>query len=152
MTSMLCGADPVGGVDTVCLTTYCMAFQRAKDKAKIFALWRVNGTSTATIKVRGREATITDAMGNATQLPVKDGVISVPLNSTPLWLTGVEAIDGFESGAPAYDSAPAKITRPLADMSASAWAYDGAEDKNYASNHFAIRRIPDPKLAAEFGK
>jgi hypothetical protein len=152
MTSMLCGADPVGGVDTGCLTTYCMAFQRAKDKAKIFALWRVNGTSTAKIKVRGSEATVTDAMGNATQLPVKDGTVSVSLTSTPLWLTGVEAIDGFESGAPVYDSAPAKITRPLADMSANAWAYDGAEDKNYAYNHFAIRRIPDPKLTAEFGK
>ena len=54
MTSMLCGADPVGGIDTGCLTTYCLEFQRAKDKAKIYALWRVRGSVDARIHVRGR--------------------------------------------------------------------------------------------------
>ena len=30
MTAMLCGADPIGGIDTGNLTTYAMAFERAK--------------------------------------------------------------------------------------------------------------------------
>lgn len=151
MTTMLCGADPIGGVETGSLTTYCMAFQRAKDRAKIFALWRVTGKSAAQVKVRGTQATLTDAMGNATKVPVRDGVISVPLTPTPIWLTGVEAIDGFDLGAATFDSAPAPITRPLADMTAAKWEYDGTEDKAYAYNHFSVRRIPDPKLTAEFG-
>jgi hypothetical protein len=152
MTSMLCGADPVGGVDTGSLTTYCMAFQRPKDKAEIFALWRVTGKSVAQIKVGGTEATLTDSMGNSTKLPVKDGAVAVPLSSTPVWLTGVDKLDGFTLETPAYDSAPAKITRALADMSAAQWSYDGSEDKAYANNHFSVRRIADPKLTAEFAQ
>lgn len=152
MTSMLCGADPLGGVDTGSLTTYCMGFQRARDGAKIFALWRVTGTSRAQVKVRGTTATLTDAMGNATKIPVKDGAVTVPLSPTPVWLTGIEKIEGFTLGAPAYDAAPAKVTRPLAEMDAKTWTYDGAEDKAYAENHFSVRRIPDPELKAEFGQ
>jgi len=152
MTSMLCGADPVGGIDTGCLTTYCLEFQRAKDQAKIYALWRVNGTVSARIKVRGSQAVLTDAMGNAAKAEVKDGAIQASISPTPVWLTGVEKVEGFEFAPPAYDSAPAAITRPLAEMSAEKWAYDGSEDKAYAYNHFAIRRIPDPNLKAEFGQ
>ncbi len=151
MTTMLCGADPIGGVETGSLTTYCMAFQRTKDRAKIFALWRVTGKSVAQVKVRGTQATLTDAMGNATMVPVSNAAIAVPLTPTPVWLTGVEAIDGFDLGAATFDSAPAAITRPLAEMTAAKWEFDGAEDKAYANNHFSVRRIPDPKLTAEFG-
>ncbi len=152
MTSMLCGADPAGGIDTGSLTTYCMEFRHAKDGAKIFALWRVTGNSVAQVKVRGAQATLTDAMGNATKVPVANGIVAVPLSPTPVWLTGVEGIDGFMLGAPTYDSAPARITRPLADMSAALWAYDASEDKAYADNHFSVRRIPDPQLTVEFGQ
>ena len=151
MTTMLCGADPVGGVETGSLTTYCMEFQRTKDKAKIYALWRVTGKSTAQVKVRGTQATITDAMGNAVKVPVTNGTIAVPLSDTPVWLTGIEKIEDIESGTATFDSAPAAITRPLADMTAAKWEYDGSEDKAYAYNHFSVRRIPDPKLTAEFG-
>src|SRR5258706_212297 len=133
MTSMLCGADPVGGVDTGSLTTYCMAFQRAKDKAKIFALWRVNGKCDVNLTVSGTATTITDAMGNKTAMPVKNSVITVSLGPTPVWLTGVDGIDGFDFGAPVYDSAPARITRPLADMTEARWTYEGSEDKAYVN-------------------
>ena len=150
MTSMLCGADPVGGIDTGCLTTYCLEFQRAKDKAKIYALWRVNGKVNARVKVRGSQAVVTDAMGNAAQTAIKDGAIQVTLSSSPVWLTGVEKVEGFEFEKPVYDSAPAMVTRPLAEMTADKWNYDGAEDKVYAQNHFAVHRITDANLKAEF--
>jgi hypothetical protein len=152
MTSMLCGADRVGNVETGSLTTYCMEFQRAKDKAKIYALWRVRGKSVAQVKVSGQSAMLTDAMGNATKPPAINDAVLVPLSSSPVWLTGVEKIDGFTLGEPVYDSAPAKLTKPLADMTAALWSYDGSEDKAYAENHFSVRRIPDPKLTAEFGQ
>ncbi|NQU12047.1 hypothetical protein HQ590_14730, partial [bacterium] len=152
-TAMLCGADVVGPVDTGCLTTYCLAFRRAKDQAMIYALWRVNGTVDATLKVHGAQPVMTDAMGNATpRRPNKEGAITIRLSSSPVWLTGVEQIDGFSFSAPSYTEAPAKLTRPLAAFTADRWAYDGAEDKAYAYNHFAIRRITDPKLKAEFGQ
>ena len=152
MTAMLCGADPLGGIDTGCLTTYAMAFQRAQDKAKIFALWRVRGQAAVKIKVRGSVAVVTDAMCNATQLPVKDGAISVTLSPTPIWLTGVEQIDGFELAKPTYADAPGKITHALVEMTEDFWQYDGAEDKEYDHNNFGIRRITDPNLKAEFGQ
>ncbi|NQU09429.1 hypothetical protein HQ590_01450, partial [bacterium] len=150
-TTMLCGADPVGGIDTGCLTTYCLAFQRAKTKEMIYALWRVRGTVEATVKVRGQQAVVTDAMGNARKLPVKDGTVRLTINSSPLWLTGVDRVEGFQFNLPSYESAPAKITRPLAEMTAKNWAYDGAEDPAYASGHRAVRRVTDPNLTAEFG-
>lgn len=152
MTSMLCGADPLGGIDTGNLTTYCMAFERAQDKSKIYALWRIRGTVDATIKVAGPTATVTDAMGNARLLPVKDGAITVKLGDTPVWLTGVERIESIQLGEPTYDSAPASITKPLVDFLPAKWEYDGSEDKAYATNHFAVRRITDDYLKAEFGQ
>ncbi len=152
MTSMLCGAEPVGPVDTGNLTTYCMGFRRAKDNTRIFALWRVAGSSVAQVKVKGAEATLTNAMGNSTKVAVENGTVAVPLSPTPIWLTGIESIEGFTLGAPAYDNAPAKITRPLADMTAALWAQDNTEEKPYAENHFSVRRIPDEKLVVEFAQ
>jgi len=150
-TTMLCGADPVGAIDTGVLTTYCMAFQRAASKQMIYALWRVNGTVDANVRVAGTEAIVTDAMGNSSKLPVKDGRVTVTLSSSPVWLTGIEKIEGFEFGEPKYDSALAQIRLPLVRMTAANWTYDGSEDKAYANNHFAIRRMSDPNLKAEFG-
>ena len=40
-----------------------MAFERARDKSNIYALWRVNGKVDATIHMSGAQPVITDAMG-----------------------------------------------------------------------------------------
>jgi hypothetical protein len=149
-TAMLCGADVVGPVDTGCLTTYCLAFKRPKEETRIFALWRVNGTVEANLKVRGAKPVVTDAMGNSAECPVRDDTIQVTLSSTPVWLTGVEQIDKFTFDPPRYSEAPARITVDLADMTSERWVFSNAEDKAYAQNHFAIRRIPDPILRADF--
>lgn len=149
-TTMLCGADPAGAVDTGSLTTYCMAFERPKTKEKVFALWRVNGTVRADLKVVGAEATLTDAMGNATTLPVQDGVIQIRISPTPVWLTGVAKIEAITTGAPRYEDKPASVLRPLAEMTAKNWTYDGSEDHAYAHNHFAIKRVADPMLKPDF--
>lgn len=151
-TAMLCGADVVGGVETGCLTTYCLAFKRAREATKIFALWRVNGTGEATIRIRGTKPVLTDAMGNAVPFTVKNNAITVKITSSPAWLTGVEEIDGFTLAAPRYADAPARVTRSLAAMSPESWTFDTTEDTIYATNHFAIRRIPDASMKAEFGQ
>ncbi len=150
-TAMLCGSDVVGPVDTGCPTVYCLAFRRAKDGAMIYALWRVNGTSAATVRVGGTEPVVTDSMGNPTACPVKDGAITVPLSALPVWLTGAGPLAGFALGAPRYAEAPAPVTRPLAPFTDRLWTYDGSEDKEYAHNHFAMRRVTDSGLKAEFG-
>jgi hypothetical protein len=160
MTSMLCGADRVGNVDTGSLTTYCMEFQRARDKAKIFALWRVTGESVAYLKVRGAAPTVTDAMGNPQKLETNNDTIAVTINSAPVWLTGVDGIEKIVLTPAIYHSAEfnwgngqtAKVTKPLTDITGALWTYDGSEDKAYAENHFSVRRIVDPKLTAEFGQ
>jgi hypothetical protein len=152
LTTMLCGADVVGPVDTGCLTTYCLAFRRAKDQRLIFALWRVNGSCETTLKVRGNQPIVTDAMGNARACRTKDGAFTVALTCSPVWLTGIDGIEAFAFAAPRYSEAPATIARPLAGMTAEQWTYDGGADPAYASNHFAICRITDPNLKVEFGQ
>jgi hypothetical protein len=150
-TQMLNGADVVGGVDTGVLTTYCMAFRNATTKENIYALWRVDGTVTATIKVRGNHALLTDAMGNGQSLPIKDGTVKVPISSSPIWLTGVE-IENFAFDAPEYSAMPAPINRTLATMNADQWNYDANADEMYETNHFAIKRVTDANLKAAFGQ
>jgi hypothetical protein len=139
-------------VDTGSPTTYCLAFRRVTDNAMIYALWRVNGMGEATIKVGGAKPVITDSMGNPTACPVREGAITVTLSSMPVWLTGAGSLAGVDLAAPRYAEVPAAITRPLAAFTADQWAWDGSEDKAYASNHFAMRRITDPNLKAEFGQ
>jgi hypothetical protein len=151
-TAMLCGADVVGPVETGNPTTYCLAFRRAKDAAMIYALWRVNGTGEATVKVSGARPVATDSMGNPAACAVKDGAVTLTLSPLPVWLTGAGSIGGIALGAPVYAEAPAAVTRPLAPFTADRWGWDGSEDKAYAHNHFAMRRITDPNLKAEFGQ
>jgi hypothetical protein len=151
LSAMVCGADVVGPVDTGSPTAYCLAFRRAKDQAMVYALWRAQGASDATVAVRGAKPVLTDSMGNAAPCAVKDGAITVPLSTMPVWLTGAGEVGKISLSAPRYAEAPAKVTRPLAPFTAGNWAWDGSEDKAYAHNHFAIRRVTDPNLKAEFG-
>jgi hypothetical protein len=153
-TSMLCGADPAGTVDTGSLSAYCMAFDKmqAGKKEKMYALWRVRGTCQAILKFDGvpsAKPAVTDSMGNTRTLVPRDGTIFVTLSSSPVWVTGIQ-ISSITLDTPKYDTTPAAITRPLAKMTTDTWTYDGSEDKAHAQNHFAIRRITDPKLTAEF--
>lgn len=151
-TAMLCGADTVGPVSTGCLTTFCMSFRRAKTGEMVYALWRVRGTVEATVKVdAGGPVTLTDAMGNRAVLKVDGGNVKFVVSPTPVWLTGMATIQGFSFGAPVYRSAPAAESRRIAEMTADAWAYDGRADASYGDNHFAVRRITDPKLGVTFG-
>lgn len=152
MTSMLCGSDPAGSVPTDSLTTYCQTFVRSKEKTKTYALWRAVGKSEASLQITAPGATVTDSMGNARQIQAQNGVITVSLSPSPIWLTGAGTVTEVRSGIPAYDSAPAPVSKPLAAFQPALWSYDGDEDKAYANNHFAIKRITDPILFAEFGQ
>jgi hypothetical protein len=153
-TTMLCGADVSGPVETGSLSVYCLAFDKtiAGKKEKLYALWRVTGTCDATLKVEpssADKATVTDAMGNATPLAVKNSVVRVSISPSPVWVTGVQ-INSISLSSPKYDTAPAAITRPLAKFTADQWTLDYAEDKAYAQNHFAIKRIVDSNIQADF--
>ena len=74
------------------------------------------------------------------------------LSPSPVWLNGVETVESVHIGTPQYSSAPAKVTRPLATMTAKSWSYSSTPDVKYETNHFAARRVADPNLQAEFGK
>lgn len=151
-TAMLCGADYAGDVPTGNLTTHCVSFKKAKTGDMVYALWRIRGTSTLRLNVTPAGApTLTDAMGNAQPLAVQGGAVEVPISSSPVWLTGVAKIDGVTRTAPVYTEQPATVTRALAPFTAANWSYTGAEDPSYSQNHFAVRRIADPQLAAAFG-
>jgi hypothetical protein len=149
--TMTNGADPVGGVETGNLSTYCLAFKNAKTNEKLYALWRVRGTSELQLKVTGRDnVSVTDAMGNARRLTVKDGAVSLTLSASPVWLTGAGEVSSIRLAVPVYTEKPGAVVKPLAAFSAEGWRYDGGEDAHYANNHFANRRITDANLKASF--
>ena len=152
MTSMLCGADRTGNIETGSLTDYCVAFNRARDNARIYALWRVNGEAPAILNVTGKTAVLTDSMGNATQLPVVDGKVRIKITPTPQWLTGVDSLQSVELGESVFTDKPAEHSQPLVDFSPAKWNYEGKEDKDFATHHFSVRRITDPGLTADFGQ
>jgi hypothetical protein len=148
---MLCGVDVVGPVDTASLNNYCLAFKNPKTGALVYAMWRVQGTADAALTVTGgKAATVTDAMGNATALPIADGKTTVHLSPSPVWLTNAGEIKAISIGAPSYTEKPAKITRPLTPLTAEKWAYKGDEDPSYANNHFGLTRVTDANLAVTF--
>jgi hypothetical protein len=152
MTRMLCGADYAGPLDTGSLTAFGMVFQRAGSREKTVALWRVSGRSEARLRVIGARPTLTDAMGNAEALAVEDGWVRVAISPSPAWLTGVEQVAECRVSPPTFDPPSAKVVRPLAKLAADRWSWDGSEDKAYSGNHFAVKRVADPNLRAEFGR
>ena len=154
-TSMLCGADLTGPIETGSLTTYGLAFSRKRDNAKIHALWRASGSGTVQIKIPGGSAKVTDAMGIERIIAAKDGTIELDLTSSPVWVTDAGAISAIRrtiDPRTSKASAPSAPHRPLAAMTAALWNYDGTPVKAYENNHFGIRRITDPALRIEFAQ
>jgi hypothetical protein len=151
-TAMLCGADAAGTVPTDSLTTYAMAFERGREKNRFYALWRASGRSTARVKITAPSALVTDAMGAEYRVHARDGWAEVPVSSSPVWITEAGSMERVESGVGRYEEAPAPVHRPLVSMAAANWVYDGAENKAYAHNHFAIRRVTDSNLRVDFGQ
>ncbi len=148
---LLCGRDPAGHVDTGSLTTFCQAFRHAGSGAMTYALWRVRGTAEARLRVEGTgPLELTDMMGNSRELPVTAGVATVRLSPEPVWVSGAATVAEVELGAPEYADAPAPISRPLVRFTADNWQYDGGPDASYADNHYGVRRVTDPQLAAAF--
>jgi hypothetical protein len=151
MTAMLNRSDVVGPVDTGVPTTLCLALKRTKEATSIFALWRIHGAQEAVLRVRGvARPMLTDSMGNAAPLEARDGKVAIALSALPVWLTGVEKIEGFEFAAPRYDETPAAVTRPLAAFESKNWTYNGAADPRYEKHHFSEFKTADPELRAEF--
>lgn len=147
-TSMLCGADVVGGVETGSLTTYCLAFKRADGPR--FALWRVQGNATAKIRVEGDQAKLTDAMGNARILKAREGVVEVPVSSSPVWLTELKGIQNIQTGAPSYSDQPSPVSQLLSEMTSGNWKFSHDVSPHFETNSFAVRRVADPDLKVEF--
>jgi hypothetical protein len=148
-TAMLCGAEPKGFVDLGVPTTCCMPFKHPTAGMR-YALWRVAGRATVRLNVIGAKPVLTDSMGNATPVRVVNGVIEVPVDESPVWLTGVESVTAGRVEAPVYREAPAPWTRPLADFTDKIWKSDPVPDKSVTNRHFAVRRIPEPALKVEF--
>lgn len=148
-TTMLCGADPAGAIDTGVPTTACMAFKHPRDGMR-YALWRVRGKADCVLRVKGAKAMVTDSMGNARELAAINGEVTVPVDETPVWVTGAEAVESIRVLAPVYAEAPAAVTRPLTPFTAKQWRYEGTPDKTVTNRHFALRRVPDANLKVEF--
>ncbi len=150
-TSMLCGAQLVGPVDTGSLTNYCLQFRRP-DGTALYAMWRIRGTADAQLTVQGPgPLLITDAMGARREIPVAGNRATVRLTSSPLWLTTPQELGRIEVTQQAYPERPAGTTVALQPMTADNWRYDGSEQP-FGVHHFGVARAVDPQLTVTLGK
>ena len=73
---------------------------------------------------------------------------SQPMTATPVWLTGVEKVEGFEFAPPVYDSAPAAVARLAAEGVGAAPTIQGSEEPEHFNDgrQMHVRFRQDPAL------
>ena len=106
MTRMLDGATFNRWLPTGSLTTYCLEFD--SPRGKIYSLWNVRGDRTATLKLAGPatgELLITDSMDNADPVTIAAGSATITVGESPIYLTGVDAIESLTVGHPDHSGA-----------------------------------------------
>lgn len=147
-TAMLCGMDFVRGIPTGVPTTYCAALEGRG--VQRYALWRVRGTGMVSVGVKGEEAVVTDAMGNSRTNRVESGRLTIGLSSSPLWVTGVELTGPFDFAAPSYPDPTAAVVRALEPFTPDAWSFSTAPAVEHETAHWAVYRMAETNLVAEF--
>ena len=66
-----------------------MTIYRWREGARTLGiLWSTVGEQSVTLETPSVSVTVTDLMGNATRLPVKGGLVTLPLTETPVYLEG----------------------------------------------------------------
>ena len=142
MTEVLRGSEFDGWVPTGSPSAYCLRFNRADGRGPVHALWTLRGTRPMRL-LTGGDAVVIDSQHNEHRVKAdRQGFVEVTVDTTPVWLTGVDAVERIELGAPDHsDSAPAEHHLLLDNMSAG-WTYDAARDKSYEENHWDTVRFP----------
>ena len=144
MTAMLEGATFDRWLPTGSPSVYCLRFDRPDERGPVYALWTLRGKRPATLASGGGRPIVTDSQHNSRRVKTADGeVFAVTIDTTPIWLTGVDRIDRIDLGKPDHsDAQPAEHRIFLDDLSAPSWRYDPGRVESYENNHWDTVRFP----------
>jgi len=106
LTLMLDEASCERRLDTGSTSLFGLVF-RKPDKSAVCAFWTLRGTRQASVRVDQKQpATLTDGMGNAMELPPRNGVVTFAVGALPVFLSGVSDVREVSPGECAYPERP----------------------------------------------
>ena len=106
MTQLLDGATLSRVVPVPSPVVYAVEFAR-KDKKHVTCLWTVRGQRPVHLALpRGKEAVLTDLMGNETALAVSREPVEITISSEPVYLTTVQPVGEVALGKPVLARRP----------------------------------------------
>jgi hypothetical protein len=157
MTRMLERSKFEKWLPTGSLTSYALKFTKP-DAGAIYTLWNVRGKRTATLTLEKDGAvTVTDSMDNATVLKSANRTVTVPIGTSPVYITGAGEVQSISLGAPdnsdsvawsrnrnqeTWQTGPAKRRAPIekevaiANLGDGSWTLTAERDSIYEDNCF----------------
>jgi len=117
MTLMLDQAKFHSRIPTGSVNAFLLRFDGPR--GPIYATWAVSGRRTLSLRpAAGASPRLTDSQCNSQPLAVKDGRVSLEIDSAPVWLDGAGVVADAQVGTPVYDSAPPPGASVLHSVSA----------------------------------
>ena len=85
--------------------THLACFDKAD--GPVYAAWTVQGRRRLTVHTeQGAQPVVTDSHGNSRALEVKEGVVTIEVSPSPVWLERAGVVAAAEAGPPEYETAP----------------------------------------------
>lgn len=92
MTTLLDGATYSGSLETGSRSLYAMEFKRAADY--VYPIWTLRGKRLLTVAVGDANVSLTDGMGNTTNLVPAAGIVTLQAGQAPVYLATTAPITG----------------------------------------------------------
>jgi hypothetical protein len=147
-TRMLNRCNFDGYTDTGSTTVYALRFKHYSSGKLVHVLWTLRGSRAITIAANSA-VNLTDIMDNTTALSPVDGKVSLTLDASPVYLTGLPADLQITLGdADHTDAKPAEIAVKLSNFGDGSWTVSNDRDEAYERSHFPyIVRFAEPMTA-----
>lgn len=144
MTQALDGASFSRVIETESPTTYAVEFKRRDDKI-VTCLWTVRGSRELGLELssetEGTSASVTDLMGNPTDLVVEGGKAKIRISSAPLFLETSAPLLAISPGATQHAKHPSGKSVVISPLHTLAdWTIEGGRDLELESYNFLCHR------------
>lgn len=129
-------ANFVKYVPTGTTSTYIQQYKHYKDNHLVHALWTVRGKRPVNITLgEGDKPVLYDANDNVIPTPVRNGVITVTVSETPVYLEGLAGDPKVTLGESDHsDSKPGKNSAKLGNLGDGSWKISDERDTEYETN------------------
>jgi hypothetical protein len=149
MTDKLAGSRFIEWLPTGSLNAYCLHFQGPN--GSVYSLWTLRGRRPVTLALAADgTVAVTDAMNNTRKIKSAGKTVTLPLDSSVVYVTTTEPLQGVRAGPSTHaDAVPAPSARPVADLADGTWSYARQALPVYESNTLGIVRYHG-QLSASF--